>query len=106
VIRLEVDWGIAIKVVHNGKAFILNVYTPYECYKNYDEYINRLGFISLYIKENAYTCIFIVGNMNADISDKKSLFGQHLLAKQCSFVRTGSWFSPARYFCLKLATHM
>ncbi len=40
VIRLEIDWGIAIKVVHNDKAFvILNVYMPYECNANEDEYI-------------------------------------------------------------------
>ncbi len=80
VIRLEIDWGIAIKVVHNDKAFvILNVYMPYECNANEDEYINRLGFISSLIKENAYTCIFIVDDMNADISGKKSLFSQHLV---------------------------
>lgn len=40
--------------------------------------INRLAFRSLYIKETANTCIFIVGDMNADISNEKSLFGQHL----------------------------
>lgn len=79
VIRVEVDWGIAIKVVHNDKVFlILNVYTPYECYNNKDDYINRLAFINSFIKETAYICILIVGDMNADISDEKSLFGQHL----------------------------
>ena len=35
------------------------------------------------IKENAYTFIFIVGDMNADISDKKSLFGQHFCVQFC-----------------------
>ena len=80
VIRLEVDWGIAIRIEHNGKTFvILNVYTPYECSKNEDEYINRLAAISSFIKENAYTSILTVGDWNADISDKKSLFGQLLL---------------------------
>ncbi len=35
VIRLDMDWCIGIKVVHNKNVFIiLNVYTPYECHKN------------------------------------------------------------------------
>ena len=80
VVRLEVDWGIAIRFEHNGKAFvILNVYTPYECSKNEDEYINRLAAISSFIKENAYTCVYVVGDWNSDISDRKSLFGQLLI---------------------------
>jgi len=38
VIRLEVDWCVAIKVEHNNEVFvILNVYTPYECSQNEDE---------------------------------------------------------------------
>ena len=62
VIRLDVNWGIAIKVVHNDKVFlILNIYTPYECYNNEDDYVNRLAFISSFVKETSYTCIFIVG---------------------------------------------
>ena len=79
VIRLEVDWCIGIKVVHNKNVFIiLNIYTPYECHKNEDEYLNRLSFISSYIKESAYTCIYVLGDWNADIPDSNSLFGQHL----------------------------
>ncbi len=32
VLRLEVDWCIAIKVEHNNNVFVMfNVYTPYEC---------------------------------------------------------------------------
>lgn len=78
VIRLDVNSCIGIKVEHNV-FIILNVYTPYECCQNEDEYINRLAFLSCFIKASVHTCIFIVGDMNADISDKKSLFGQHLI---------------------------
>lgn len=78
VIRLDVDWAIAIKVEHNDRAFVvLNMYTPYESTKNEDEYISRLGFISSFIMQSAYTSI--VGDMNAEISDNSSMFGQHLL---------------------------
>ena len=70
------DWCIGIKVIHDANAFIiLNVYTPYECYKNEDEYLNRLGVISYFINDNSHTCIYVL----ADISDSNSLFGQHLL---------------------------
>ena len=56
VIRLEVDWCIGIRVVHDKHVFIiLNVYTPFECHKNDGEYLNRLAFIGSYIKENALT---------------------------------------------------
>lgn len=60
---------------------ILNGCTPHECCQNEDEYIHILGFLSCFIKASVHTCIFIVGDMNADISDKKkSLFGQHLIS--------------------------
>lgn len=79
MIRLEVDWAIAIKVAHDKNVFtILNVYTPYECNQNENEYLNRLAFIGSFIKESECTCIFVIGDMNADISDGNSLFGQHL----------------------------
>lgn len=70
VIWLEVDWAIAIKVAHQKSNFIvLNVYTPYENpYQNENEYLNRLGFISCFIKECECTCIFVLGDLNADVS--------------------------------------
>lgn len=80
VIRLKVDWAIAIKVAHDKNLFlILNVYTPYKCLQNENEYLNRLAFMRSFIKEIECACIFIMGDMNADISDDNSLFGQHLI---------------------------
>ena len=103
VIRLEVDWCIAIKVEHNTNVFvILNVYTPYECSQNEDEYMNRLAFISAFIKESVCTSIFILGDMNADISDNNSLYGQQLIR----FVRIASCFFPAKYYCQQTAIHI
>lgn len=67
VIRLDVDWCIGIKVVHNKNVFIiLNVYTPYECHKK-NEYLNKLASIRSYIRESEYTSIFVLGNLNAVI---------------------------------------
>ena len=67
VIRLGVDWCIAIHFSQRDKEIIiLNIYTPYECQHNEEDYVNKLGFNSSYLQN-----IFIVGDMNADISDKR-----------------------------------
>ena len=80
VIRFDVDWCIGIKIVHNDNVLIiLNVYTPYECRKNEDEYLHRLAFIGSYIRESDYTSIMVMGDVNADVSDPTSIFGQHLI---------------------------
>lgn len=76
VIRLNVDCCIGIKVAINNNVFIiLNVYTPDECPGNEDEYIQRLAFIGSFIEESECTCIYVMGDFNADVSDVKSLFG-------------------------------
>lgn len=80
VIRLEADWCIAVQIRMNNKDFvILNVYTPYESQKNEDEYLNRLAFINSFISVSSFTSVFIVGDMNADLSDQGSLFAKHML---------------------------
>ncbi|KAL7369458.1 hypothetical protein ABVT39_022833, partial [Epinephelus coioides] len=80
VIRLRVDWCVAIKVSYNGNVLIiLNVYTPYECSSNEDEYLHKLAFIGSFIEENECTRIYVMGDLNADISDRKSVFGRYLV---------------------------
>ena len=39
---------------------------------------SRLAFISSFIEESECTCIFVLGDLNADISDVGSVFGRHL----------------------------
>lgn len=79
VIRLSVDWCIAIQVTQGDKKFIiLNIYLPYECQHHEEEYVNKLAFISSYLQSEAFTNVFIVGDMNADISDKRSSFAKHI----------------------------
>ena len=80
VLRLEVDWAIGIEIKLDNRSFIiLNVYTPYESYQNEHEYNNRLAFINAFITDNDTSCVYVVGDMNADISDDKSLFGRCLM---------------------------
>ena len=51
----------------------LKVYTPYEN-QNENEYLISQAFISSFIKESEFTCMFVLGDLNADISDDGSLF--------------------------------
>lgn len=80
VIRLDVNWCIAIQITYQDKNFIiLNVYAPYECHYNKDEYLNRLAFISSFIKSSTISSVFVIGDMNADISDRNSLCSSHIV---------------------------
>lgn len=80
VIRLGVDRAIGIELWCNDKkVIILNTYIPYECIQNEDEYLSRLAFIMSFIQDNPFTCIYVVGDMNADVTDVNSLFGNHLI---------------------------
>ncbi len=80
VIRLNVDWCIAIHYVHDDKEFVvLNVYTPYESRENEDEYLHRLAFINSFIQDSTCSNIYVTGDMNADLLDSKSLFSKHMI---------------------------
>lgn len=80
MVRLDVDWAIGIEFNCGDKNFIiLNIYTPYECSQNEEEYLNRLACVMSFIQDNASTCFFIVGDMNADVSDGSALFAKHLM---------------------------
>lgn len=66
--RLGGDWAIGIEVhCNDSKCIVLNVYIPYECPDNEDDYINRLACIQTFIQDADCTCIQVVGDMNADI---------------------------------------
>lgn len=78
VVRLDVDWAIGIQFKCGDKNFtILNIYTPYECSQNKDEYLDRLACVMAFIQDNASTLFFIVGDMNADVSDGSSVFAKY-----------------------------
>jgi len=68
---------------------ILNVYTPYDCYKNEDEYMNRLAFLNYYIKECTYANIFVMGDLNAFL-----MINLALVSTCYSFVRIVNWSFP------------
>ena len=78
-LRLNVDWAVGILIkVRDRLLAIINVYMPYEKYRNEREYINRLAFIKSYIDELPTTCVYVVGDLNSNISNARSLFSRHL----------------------------
>ena len=84
VVRLDVDWAIGIEFnCSDRKLIILNIYTPYGCSQNEDAYLNRLAHIMSFIQDNLSTCIYVVGDLNADVSDVNSLFANHLMQFCC-----------------------
>lgn len=69
--------GSAIQFIHNDKDFvILYVLTLYECHQNEDEYLNRLAFINSFIQK--ILLVYVIGDMNADKSDRNALFANHM----------------------------
>ena len=80
VVRTDVDWCIAVQLKMGSKCItILNVYTPYECSQNEDLYLSRLAYISSFMHEHQSTSVCVVGDMNADLSDRQSVFAKHML---------------------------
>ena len=79
-LHLNVNWAVGIEInIDNKRIVILNVYTPYECHDNEPEYVNCLAHIAAIIDELNTTCVYVVGDYNADIADEYSLFAKHLL---------------------------
>ena len=79
IVCLNVDWAIGLEFNCNGKkCVILNIYTPYESYDHLDEFVSRLASLQSFIEDNDSSCIYAVGDYNADLTDSKSLFAKNM----------------------------
>ena len=59
---------------------IINVYLPYQCPANEDNYIEKLGYIHAVIDELNTSCYVVFGDWNANIRDPvNSLFARHMI---------------------------
>ena len=63
-------------ITTSGTLFILNVYLPYQCHDNYEEYCHYLSKISAITAECDTTSIIIAGDFNAG---KDTQFEEELL---------------------------
>ena len=50
----------------------------YECHANEADYVEKLGVLQSILSELDTTCVSILGDWNADISDDSSIFAGHL----------------------------
>ena len=78
-LRLGVDWAIGIEYRSADQHFyIINIYAPYECSDNEPLYLERLAYLSAFIADLDSTCIYLIGDFNANISNGGSNFAKHL----------------------------
>ena len=76
-IFFDLNWVMGVELYFNDrKCIILNVYMPYECVENEDEYLDKLGKIMCILNDLDCTCVYLVGDWNADMDG--SSFGEHL----------------------------
>ena len=84
-IELNVDWCTAIELVLDStKLVVFNVYLPYQCIDNEDEYINCLGAIKSFIEELDCTNFLIIGDWNANLSNSGSTLFKQLILDFCN----------------------
>ena len=79
IMEYELDWLCGIKICDGKKEYVLiNVYLPYECVDNRDDYSDCLAKLNVVIENINSTCITVIVYFNANLA-KKSVFGEMLL---------------------------
>ena len=79
-LNLDLDWCTGIEIsIGDKKCVMLCIYLPYQCSKNQDEYLEKLGCLEALIEEVETSCFTILGDWNADICNlNNSLFAGHM----------------------------
>ena len=65
----------------NVNMMLINVYLPYECNDNVDEYLDSIGVLTSLVDNAPTHHVCVVGDFNADIHKRR--FGQHV-AQLCT----------------------
>ena len=80
IIESEYDWLCCVRISEDilKEYYQINVYLPYECTDNTDEFNDCLVKLNVFIDSINSTCVTIVGDFNANLS-RASLFGDILL---------------------------
>ena len=76
-IEFNSDWAAAIEINQGtSKLVILNIYMPYQCIQNQEQYIDNLWNIFSFIESINTTNFMIIGDWNANLGTSgTSLFG-------------------------------
>ena len=102
--RLELaeEWCVAIEItIESTKFVILNVYLPYQCYSNEEEYVRCLSGIKTFIEDLDNTNFLIIGDWNANLGSSGTTLFQPYMLDFCSenqLVLTSKHFLPDRTY--------
>ena len=78
-IEFDLDWLTGIYFCQDGRKYaVLCVYLPFECPGNEETYLEKLGVLQAILTELDTSCVSVLGDWNADISDANSMFATHL----------------------------
>ena len=80
-LEFNADWGVAIEIDLGSISFvILNIYMPYQCMQNKEQYFENLYNINSFIECLQTTNFMIIGDWNANLREGgNSLFGPTML---------------------------
>ena len=83
-LELSVDWCVAIELqMESTKLVIFNIYLPYQCKDNEDEYLNCLGCIKTFVEEINCTNFIIIGDWNANLGNGGTKLFQPFMSDFC-----------------------
>ena len=84
-IDLAVDWCVAIEINMDSTKFVIfNIYLPYQCNDNEDEYVSCLSSIKTFMDDIDNTNILIIGDWNANLGNSGTTIFQPLMLDFCS----------------------
>ena len=78
-VPFEFNWVVGVKVtVQNKTMYVINVYLPYECEENKEEFIDRLSKLNVLQEELDSTCVSIIGDFNSNVLKPGSHHAKYL----------------------------
>ena len=79
------DWAVAIEVSQGTSSLvILNVYMPYQCMQNQDQYIDNLWNIYSFIESINTTNFMIIGDWNANLGISGNALFRPIMEEFCN----------------------
>ena len=79
------DWAVAIEVSQGTSSLvILNVYMPYQCLQNQDQYIDNLWNIYSFIESINTTNFMIIGDWNANLGISGNALFRPIMEEFCN----------------------
>ena len=91
----EHEWVTAIKIsIENRELWVFNIYLPYECTSNEEEFDERLYILGGLIDELDSSSVLICGDLNANAGNKGSVF--HLRVKSFCENFNLTWVSKTK----------